>query len=697
MKVFDSEKVRNVALVGHGDSGKTSLTSAFLFLTGATNRLGQVDDGNSVTDYDDDEIARKITINTGVAHCEWKQHKINLVDTPGYPAFILDAKSSLVAADTALVVIDAVSGVEVQTEKVWSFAEDHALPRALVINKLDRDRSSFERGLTSAQEAFGRKVVPVQMPIGEEKDFKGIVDLIEQKAYLYKTDSSGEFDEAAIPDDLQESASSLRDELVEMVAESDDSLMEKFFEEGSLSQEDLLGGLRGCLISKEIFPVYCAAATQNIGTAQLLDAMVELFPDPLKRVLPPALDTEGKEETEIKVSAGGPTAGYVFKTLADPFAGRISLVRVFSGKFKSDSGLHNYSRDNEERLGTLQVLQGKAHEPVAEAPMGDICAALKLKETMTGDTLGDSSFKAMFQKVDFPEPSISFAIEPKSRGDEDKIGNAVNRIIEEDPSINFRRDPQTKEMLLAGSGQLHVEVTVNKLQRKYGVEVLLKPPKVPYRETITGSAEVQGRHKKQTGGHGQFGDCKIRVEALERGAGFEFANEIFGGSIPRQFIPAVEKGIQESAERGYLAGYPVVDFKATLYDGSYHDVDSSEMAFKLAGSLAFRNAMEKARPVLLEPIMLVEVYAPEEHSGDIMGDLNGRRGRIQGMDVKGSSQVIRAQVPLAEMLNYAPTLTSMTGGRGSYHMESSHYEIVPGNFSEKIIAEARREKEEKSA
>ena len=482
-----------------------------------------------------------------------------------------------------------------------------------------------------------------------------------------------------------------------MVAESDDSLMEKFFEEGSLSQEDLLGGLRDCLISKEIFPVYCTSATQNIGTAQLLDAIFELFPDPLKRVPPTALDAQGKEETEIEVSEAGPTAGYVFKTLADPFAGRISLVRVFSGKFKSDSGLHNLSQDHEERLGTLQVLQGKSHEPITEAQMGDICAVLKLKETMTGDTLGDSSFKAMFQKVDFPEPSISFAIEPKSRGDEDKIGSAVNRIIEEDPSINFRRDPQTKEMLLAGSGQLHVEVTVDKLQRKYGVEVLLKPPKVPYRETITGSAEVQGRHKKQTGGHGQFGDCKIRVEALERGAGFEFANEIFGGAIPRQFIPAVEKGIHESAERGYLAGYPVVDFKATLYDGSYHDVDSSEMAFKLAASLAFRNAMEKARPVLLEPIMLVEVYAPEEHSGDIMGDLNSRRGRIQGMDVKGSSQVIRAQVPLAEMLNYAPTLTSMTGGRGSYHMESSHYEIVPGNFSEKIIAEARREKEEKSA
>ena len=697
MKVFDSEKVRNVGLVGHGDSGKTSLTSAFLFLTGATNRLGQVDDGNSVTDYDDDEIARKITINTSVAHCEWKQHKINLVDTPGYPAFILDAKSSIVAADTALVVIDAVAGVEVQTEKVWSFADEHALPRALVINKLDRDRSSFERSLTSAQEAFGRKVVPVQIPIGEEKDFKGVVDLIGQKAYLYKTDGSGKFEETAIPDELQESASIRRDELVEMVAESDDALMEKFFEEGSLSHEDLLGGLRGCLISKEIFPVYCASATRNIGTAQLLDAIIEVSPDPLKRVPPKALDAISKEETEIEVSAGGAAAGYVFKTLADPFTGRISLVRVFSGKFKSDSGLHNFSRDNEERLGTLQVLQGKAHEPIAEAQMGDICAFLKLKKTMTGDTLGDSAFKAIFQKVDFPEPSISFAIEPKSRGDEDKIGSAVSRIIEEDPSINFRRDPQTKEMLLAGSGQLHVEVTVDKLQRKYGVEVLLKPPKVPYRETITGSAEVQGRHKKQTGGHGQFGDCKIRVESLERGAGFEFANEIFGGAIPRQFIPAVEKGIQESAERGYLAGYPMVDFKATLYDGSYHDVDSSEMAFKLAGSQAFRNAMEKARPVLLEPIMLVEVCAPEEHSGDIMGDLNGRRGRIQGMDVKGSSQVIRAQVPLVEMLNYAPTLTSMTGGRGSYHMENSHYEIVPGNFSEKIIAEARREKEEKGA
>ena len=697
MKVFDSEKVRNVAFVGHGDSGKTSLTSAFLFTTGDTNRMGLVDDGNSVTDYDEDEIARKITINTGVAHCEWNQHKINLIDTPGYPAFILDTKSSLVAADTALVVVDAVSGVEVQTEKVWSFAEDHGLPRAIVINKLDRDRSSFEKALSSTQEAFGRKVVPIQIPIGQEKNFKGIIDLIEQKAYIYETDGSGKFKESAIPEELQDSASSQRDELVEMVAESDDSLMEKFFEEGSLSQEDLLEGLRGCLTTKEIFPVFCTAATLNIGTPQLMDAVIELLPDPLKRVPPKALDEQGKEEQEIELAADGPAAGYVFKTLADPFAGRINLVRVFSGKFASDSGVHNFNQDSEERLGTLQVSQGKSHEPVTEAHMGDICAVLKLKETMTGDTLGDRSIKAMFQKVDFPEPSISFAIEPKSRGDEDKIGGAVSRIIEEDPSISFRRDPQTKEMLLAGSGQLHVEVTVEKLRRKYGVEVILKPPKVPYRETITGRADVQGRHKKQTGGHGQFGDCKIQVESLERGAGFEFVNKIFGGAIPRQFIPAVEKGIHEAAERGYLAGYPVVDFRVTLYDGSYHDVDSSEMAFKLAGSLAFRNAMEQARPVLLEPIMLVEVYAPEENSGDIMGDLNSRRGRIQGMDVKGSNQVIRAQVPLSEMLNYAPSLTSMTGGRGTYHMENSHYEIVPGNFSEKIMADARREKEEKSA
>lgn len=694
MKVFDSERIRNVAVLGHGDCGKTSLVSAILYGAGVTNRLGRVDDGNTVTDFDEDEIERRVTINSAVAHCEWKNSKINLVDTPGYYAFILDSKFTIVAAETALVVVDAVSGVEVQTERVWSYADQSGLARAVVINKLDRDRASFSRSLASIQEAFGRTAIPVQLPIGEEKDFTGVVDLIRQKAYVYQTDGSGKFSEQDIPDSVASEAETRREELIEMVAESDDALMEKFFEEGTLDEGELIEGLSRSLREGKLVPVFLTAATSCIGIRPLTDAIVDLFPNPLQRRPLEIVPVRGQESKDLAISGDGPVAAYVFKTMADPFAGRINLLKVFSGTLKSDSTLRNFSHDSEERMGTLQIPQGKAHEGVTEVHAGDICAVLKLKETATGDTLAESSFKAAFKRVEAPEPAISFAIEPKSRGDEDKIGNAIARLLEEDPSLRFRRDQQTKEFLLSGSGQLHIEVVVAKLKRKYGVDVILKPPKVPYRETITGSADVQGRHKKQTGGHGQYGDCKIRMEPLERGKGFEFEDAIFGGSIPRQYIPAVEKGIVEAASKGYVAGYPVVDFKVTLYDGSYHDVDSSEMAFKIAGSLAFKKAMEQARPVLLEPVMNIEVFIPEEFSGDIMGDLNSRRGRIAGMDTKGTNQVIRAQVPLAEMLNYAPSLTSMTGGRGSFHMEFSRYDVVPAHLAEKVVAEAKREREE---
>ena len=694
MKVFDTENIRNIAVVGHGDAGKTSLVSALLYSAGAVNRLGRVEEGNTVTDYDEDEIERRITINTSLAHCEWNNTKLNLLDTPGYRAFILDAKASAIAAETALVIVDAVSGVEVQTEEVWSFADEFKLPKAVVINKLDRDRASFSRALESLNETFGRVVIPVAIPIGEEKSFIGIVDLVSNKAYVYEPDGSGNFKEQPIPDDLQETAEELRSQLVEMIAESDDALMEKFFENGTLSQEELLNGLRKSFLARTISPVFCTSATLNIGVKQLMQWIVDLFPTPLEREPIPATDTISRQPKDLPIKKGGPLAAYIFKTLADPFAGRISMIKVVSGTLKGDTSVRNLTRDTDERLGPIQIPQGKSNETVPEARTGDICAVLKLRETTTGDTLGDKGFATLIKKVDFPEPAISFAIEPKSRGDEDKIGTSIARIIEEDPSIRFKRDPQTKEFLLAGSGQLHIEVVVAKMKKKFGVDVLLKQPKVPYRETITGKAEVQGRHKKQTGGHGQFGDCWIRLIPLERGQGFEFVNDIFGGSIPRQFVPAVEKGIIESAERGYLAGFPVVDFKVELFDGSYHEVDSSEMSFKIAGSLAFKKGMENARPVLLEPIMNVEVYAPEENAGDIMGDLNGRRGRIMGMDVKGHTQVVKAQVPLSEMLSYAPVLTSMTGGRGSYKMEQSHYDIVPAHIAEKVIAEAKKEKEE---
>ncbi len=691
MKPVDSESIRNVAVIGHGDAGKTSLVSALLFSAGAVNRLGRVEDGNTVTDYDEDEIERKITINTALAYCEWNKCKINLLDTPGYSAFVMDAKACLAAAEIGLTVIDAASGVEVQTEKVWKFCEQLGLPRAVVITKLDRDRASFRRSLESLQKVFGREVVPLQLPIGEEKEFEGIVDLIDNKAYRYTLDGSGGFKAEEIPEDLREAAETRRAELIEMVAESDDELMEKFFEEETLSGADLIKGLEKSIRDQKIFPVFVVSGTVNVGVKQLLDKIVDLFPSPLERAPVAVIDAKTDEPGSFPIQQDGATAAFVFKTLADPFAGRINLLKVFSGSLKSDTTLRNLGRRAEERLGSLQVFQGKNHEPIGQVNAGDICGVLKLKETITGDTLAASSFQKLFKKVEFPEPAISFAVEPKSRGDEEKISTAISRLLEEDPTISFRRDPQTNEFLLSGTGQLHVEVVVAKLKKKYGVEVLLKPPKVPYRETITSTADVQGRHKKQTGGHGQYGDCKIKMEPLERGAGFEFANEIFGGSIPRQYVPAVEKGIIEAADKGYLAGYPVVDFKVVLYDGSYHDVDSSEMAFKIAGSLAFKKGMEQARPALLEPIMNVEVYVPEESAGDVMGDLNSRRGRIQGMDVRGSTQIIRAQVPFAELLNYAPSLTSMTGGRGSYHMEHSHYDIVPPHLAEKIVEESRRE------
>ena len=690
MATFDSESIRNIGIVGHGDAGKTSLASAMLFSSGDVSRLGRVEEGNTVTDYDEDEIERQVTISSSVAHCNWKGHKINVIDTPGYSAFVFDAKTALLGVETALVVVDGVEGVEVQTHQVWGFAEELGLARAIVLSKMGRDRASLQRSLGSLRDAFGRSVVPVQLPLGQESEFKGVVDLISGTAFAGPTDGSGDFKEVEVPEDMKSDAEQMREELVEMIAESDDDLMERFFEEGTLSEEEVRAGLRGSLAKGLIFPVFCVSSTRNTGVKQLLDQIVNLFPNPLQRK-PFAAVTMGGEPAEIVPSKDGPLAVYAFKTFADPFAGRINILRVISGTLKSDNSLKNLTQDQSERFGSLQVFQGKSHQPVSELRAGDIGGVLKLKDTRTGDTLGAPPLKARVKEVKFPEPAISFAVEPRTRGDEEKIGSAIAKVLEEDPSLHFRRDPQTQQFLLAGTGQLHIEVVVNRLKQRFGVEVDLKPPKVPYRETIIGTADVQGRHKKQTGGHGQFGDCKIRMEPRERGEGYEFEDKIFGGSIPKGYIPAVDKGIRETAARGCLAGFPVVDFKVTLYDGSYHNVDSSEMAFKIAGSLAFKKAMETARPVLIEPVMNIEVYVPEEFAGDVMGDLNGRRGKIQGMDVKGNTQVIRAQVPFAEMLNYAPVLTSVTGGRGSYHMENSHYEIVPPHLVEKIISEANKD------
>jgi elongation factor G len=688
MKVYEGKDIRNIGVAGHGDSGKTSLVAALLYTAGATNRLTRVDEGNTITDFDEEEQARRITISSAAAYLEWEKTKLNFIDTPGYNIFIHDAKSALIAADSALVVVDAVSGVEVQTEKVWAFADEYGLPRALVVNKLDRERGSFERALDSIHEVFGRTAIPIQLPIGLERDFRGVIDLVAMKAYIYEPDGTGKGTEGPIPAELAEPAQKAHEALIEMIAEGNDALMEEFFDKGTLSPEQIVQGLREAIHQRRVYPVLCAAALRNIGSDQLLHFLAANMPAPTDRGAMEGATPDGGKISR-KISDSEPLSLFVFKTVADPFAGRVTYFKVVSGVLRNDASVFNYTRGVMERFSHIGLLFGKTVTPVPEIHAGDIGAVAKLKETLTGDSLGDKASPILYPKAVLPAPAIAYALEPKSRQDEDRMSAAIHKILEEDLSLRFYRDPQTKEFLLAGSGQQHVEVIVSRLKKRYGVEVTLKAPKIPYRETIRGKADVQGRHKKQTGGHGQFGDCKIRVEPLPRGANFVFENEIFGGAIPKNFIPAVEKGILEAAERGYLAGYPVVDFKVTLYDGSYHEVDSSEMAFKIAGRKAFRAAMEQAKPALLEPIMNVEIHAPMEFAGDLMGDLNSRRGRIVGMDTKGNTQIIKAQVPMAEMLSYANELTSMTQGRASYTMEFSNYEFVPGPIAEKVIAAAK--------
>ncbi|OGA96986.1 MAG: translation elongation factor G [Betaproteobacteria bacterium RIFCSPLOWO2_12_FULL_66_14] len=690
MKVYDAATIRNVALVGHSASGKTQLVSAILSDSAMVNRFGKVDDGTTVTDFDEEEIARKHTLSASLAYAEWNKHKVNLIDTPGAGNFLADARAALHVSDAALVIVDAVSGVMVQTEKVWEAADAIGLPRLVVLNRMDRERASLDRALASLRDACGRTVIPIQLPIGEEKHFRGVVDLVTRKAFVFKTDQSGTYTEGAVPGDMTAAVDSAREALIEMVAESDEELMEKFFETGTLADDELVAGLRAGTMSGKLFPLVCTSALANVGIPQLLDAILACLPSPLDRPFH-GLDKNGADTTR-PADEKGPTAAFVWKTMADPFAGRITMFRVVSGTLRADAPLHNKTRDVTERLGHLLILQGKTQTSVSEIKAGDLGAVAKLKDTLTNDTLGDKADAVTFSAITFPEPVLSYAIEPKSRGDEDKISTSMHRLEEEDPAIRYSRDPQTKELLLSGQGQLHIEVTVAKLKRRFSVDVNLKPPRIPYRETIKASTEAHGRHKKQTGGHGQFGDCKIRVEPLARGADFEFVDDIFGGSIPRQFVPAVEKGVQDARTRGYLAGYPMVDFRVTVFDGSYHDVDSNELSFRLAGSLAFKDAMTRARPTILEPVMNVEVYAPSDFAGDLMGDLNSRRGRIAGMDTRGSMTVIKAQVPMAEMLTYEQHLTSATGGRGSYHMEYSHYDEVPAHQQTKIIAAAKAER-----
>jgi len=685
MKILSAPELRNVAVAGHNTVGKTTLVAALLHAAGTTTRPGRIEDGTCPTDFDTEEIDRKISINLGCAHVAHRDVRINLIDAPGYGIFAPEARAAISAADSVLIVVDAVSGVEVQTEKAWKFAQEFERPILFVVNRMDRERASFDRAIESLQKRFGRGVVSLQIPIGEEKAFRGTVDLVRMEGHLQE---GGKRVDGPIPPDLADRAKAEHEKLVEMVAEGDDELMEKFFAAGTLDAADILPGLKKEIAARKIFPVLCASSALGIGVLRILDACVALLPSPEGST---AIGT-GKDGKEVKVFANEKdhAVGQVFKTVSDPFAGRISYMRVRSGHFQSDGSYWNASKGTPERFSGLFLPLGKEHVNVPEARAGDIVAVAKLKETLTGDTLTTKDYPVVLPSLAVPEASIAYAIEPKSKGDEDKISTALHKLIEEDPSLHFQRDDETKEFHLAGASQLHVEIAVARLKKRYGVEVILHPPKVPYRETITRKAEAHGRHKKQTGGHGQFADCRIRVEPLPRGADFEFVDDIYGGSIPRNFIPAVEKGIQEVRRKGYLAGFPMVDFRVILYDGQYHDVDSSELAFKLAGALAYKEAMEKAKATLLEPIMTVEVSAPNEYVGDLMGDLSSRRGHVQGMDTAADDlTLIRAQVPMAEMLTYGAQLRSITQGRGSFHMEFSHYAEVPHGIQDKVIAQAK--------
>jgi elongation factor G len=689
MKDYAVDKIRNVALVGHGSSGKTSLAAAFLFDTGATTRLTKVDKGNTVTDYDPDEIERKISINSAVCFCEWKDHKINLVDTPGYTNFLWDTRASLRAVDSAAVLVDAVAGVEVGTEKVWEMLEEASLPRLVIINKMDRENADFKGSLDAVQQFFGRQAIPVELPIGAEKNFAGVVDVVEMKAFTFAKDESGTVKEEPVPAGMAAQAADARKALVEMVAETDEKLMEKYFEKGELTPEEFKAGLKHAILGRHIFPVFAASALTNVGAQTLLDGILGYLPSPVDRD-GVAAKVKGQDQ-KVQPSPDAPFAALVFKTISDPYTGRISLMRVFSGKANPDGTVSNATRDADEKFGGLFFLQGKEQVPAGQAKAGDIVATAKLKVTSTGDSLAAKGAAVEFPALKFPEPSISFAIEPKTRVDEDRISQATHRITEEDPTVRIERDPDTAQLLISGNGELHVRIITERLRKRYNVEVDLKPPKISYKETIKGRADVQGRHKKQTGGRGQFGDVWIKMEPLPRGKDFEFEDKIFGGAIPRNFIPSVEKGILEARKKGVLAGYPAVDFKVILYDGSYHDVDSSDIAFKIAATKAYKKAMKEAKPTILEPVMNVEIYTPEAYMGDIMGNLNGRRGKVQGMETKGTMRVLKAQVPMSEMLDFEPTLTSITGGRGSYVMEFSHYEEAPSHIQQKIIAEAVKE------
>jgi len=689
MRVYEASEIRNVAVVGHGASGKTSLVAALLFTSGAVNRLGKVDQGTTITDYDEEAIERKKTISASTCYLEWNKTKLNVIDTPGYGAFLHEARAVLRVVEGAVLVVDAGHGVEVNTEKVWSFAEEFGGARIIVVNRIDRERASFARTLESLQRTLSRSCVPIQIPIGEEKEFRGVVDLIRMKALTFQKDESGKFAEGEIPADLTDAARSAREKLMEAVAECDDALMERYFEAGALTDEQLASGLRKGVAAGRIFPILITAAPSNVGTQPVLDAIVNLVPSPAAGGEVRGTSPSDASPVTRKASASEPPSAFVFKTIVDPFAGKITFFRVYTGTVKGESILQNVGRGEMERLAAVNLAQGKALTTIQEIRAGDIGAVTKLKVTITGDTLAEKANPILYEPVKFAEPAISWAIEPKTRADEEKISVALQRLLEADPMLRTTRDMQTHEMLISGAGQEHVEVMLAKMRRQ-GVEAKLKLPKIAYRETVTKAVkEVEYTHKKQTGGAGQYAKVVISLEPLPRGSGYEFVDDIFGGAIDQSFRPSVDKGVQAKMAEGVIAGYPVVDCRVSLVDGKTHPVDSKDIAFQIAGREAFKKAVQDARPTLLEPIMNVEIVIPEEAMGDIVGDLNSRRGRMLGMDSKGHSQMIRASVPLAEMLSYSAILNSITSGRGSFHMEFSNYDEVPAHLQEKIIAEAK--------
>jgi elongation factor G len=712
MKTYQGSEIRNVAVVGHAHSGKTTMIAALLHAAKMTPTQGRVADGSAVTAYDDEEVARGVTMQNAVAFVEWQGTKINLVDTPGFHMFSHEARAALLPVESAIVLVNAQNGVEAVTERVWRYAEEANVPRVVVVNQMDHPKAGGGGGLSALVDdlvdRWGRNCVPVQLPISDAQGFHGVVDLVTMEAFFYTPGGDGRGKLGEIPNSLAADAKARHEALVELVAEGKDELMEEYFEKGTIPEEHLITALHEAIREDRIFPVLFSSGLANMAMDHLLDFIKVYTPSPVERAPIPvhapsfeavaanggAADDAGAATMFRKVDDKEPLGLLVFKTMTDPFSGRITFFKVLSGVVRNDATVENYTRRGQERLSHLGIMQGRKAVEVQELHAGDLGAVAKLRDTLTGDTLGQKGAEIQVDLPSFPEPAMTYAIEPKSRADEDKLAPAIHKLMEEDRLIRFFRDPQTNEFLIAGAGQPHIESIVSRLKKRYHAEVVLKSPKVPYRETIRAKAEAQGRHKKQTGGHGQFGDCKIRMEPLPRGGGFEFASEVFGGAIPRNFIPAIEKGIVESAVRGYLAGFPVVDFKATVYDGSYHDVDSNEMSFKMAGRLAFRKAMESCKPCLLEPIMKVEIEAPDEFAGTLMGDLNSRRGRVGGMESKGRTTVINAQVPMAEMLTYGTLLTSMTQGKGSYRMEMDHYDIVPQLVADKILANAKRPVEE---